>query len=148
MICQENVTLIVTTCKLVEGPRPKCEQFWPGEVGDKVAQHIANARDITVEPIETTLLTDHLVLRKFKVTDKVFGRKDMIVQQLHYIGWPDHGVPTGASMTSFSLMLDMFVMHLLKTEKNNEKTIVHCSAGIGRTGTTIALAHLMINTWA
>lgn len=37
MICQENVTLIVTTCKLVEGVRPKCEQFWPGDADDKVA---------------------------------------------------------------------------------------------------------------
>lgn len=70
------------------------------------------------------------------------------MKQLHYTGWPDHGVPTGASMESFTLMLDMFVEHVLTTGGADEKSIVHCSAGIGRTGTTIALAHLLVNTWA
>jgi len=36
---------------------------------------------------------------------------------------------------------------LLESEES-EKAIVHCSAGIGRTGTTIGLAHLIINLYA
>ena len=71
----------------------------------------------------------------------------MLVQQLHYTGWPDHGVPSGATMDSFSQMLDLFVIHLLSSDPS-EKSIVHCSAGIGRTGTTIGLAHMLVNTWA
>ena len=34
MVSQENVTLIVTTCKEVENGRHKCHKFWPSDVGD------------------------------------------------------------------------------------------------------------------
>ena len=70
--------------------------------------------------------------------------QNLPIVQLHYTGWPDHGVPSGDSMESFSTMLDAYIAHLLA--KN--KAIVHCSAGVGRTGTTIALGHLIVNLWA
>lgn len=66
---------------------------------------------------------------------------------MHYIGWPDHGVPTGDSIEDFKLMLEDFI-NLVLNSALDEKAIVHCSAGIGRTGTTIALLQLIINTCA
>ena len=59
------------------------------------------------------------------------------------MGWPDHGVPSGDSMDSFRTMLDEFLIYLLTPAYANHKAIVHCSAGVGRTGTTIALSHLI-----
>ena len=79
--------------------------------------------------------------------DEFTGTKQREVKQLHYSGWPDHGVPSGKTMESFKTMMDYFIWTILTTSKE-EKIIVHCSAGIGRTGTTIGLAHLILNTWA
>lgn len=47
-------------------------------------------------------------------------------------------------MQDFSLLLSEFI-HMIITSQNNEKAVVHCSAGIGRTGTTIALMENIIN---
>lgn len=69
------------------------------------------------------------------------------VTQLHFIGWPDHGVPDGQAMDDFSSMLDRFIDWNLKSAPT-EKAIVHCSAGIGRTGTTISLMETIINICA
>lgn len=66
---------------------------------------------------------------------------------MHFIGWPDHGVPKGESIEDFNLLIGEFISMILNSEKE-EKAIVHCSAGIGRTGTTIALLHLIINICA
>jgi protein tyrosine phosphatase len=146
MVSQEEVCLIVTTCNLVEGERKKCEKFWPDPSSDPLS-HQFKPKKISVEFISEEKLTNHLVVRKFKLNDSEFRRKDMIVKQLHYTGWPDHGVPSGTTMESFSAMLDLFVDFLLQQDLS-KKAIIHCSAGIGRTGTTIGLAHLLINTWA
>lgn len=62
---------------------------------------------------------------------------------MQYLGWPDHGVPTGASMEDFTLMLEALIQMLLNSSAE-EKAVIHCSAGVGRTGTTAALAHLLI----
>lgn len=56
-------------------------------------------------------------------------------------------MPDGEAVQDFGLMLDHFVDWVLKS-KDNEKAIVHCSAGIGRTGTTISLMELLINVHA
>jgi protein tyrosine phosphatase len=70
--------MIVTTCNLVEGTRAKCEKFWPDAAGDSVAKKI-DAKSIKVELIEEIALTQHLILRKFKLNDPAFNRKDMVV---------------------------------------------------------------------
>jgi len=44
-------------------------------------------------------------------------------------------------------MFEILTYMLLASEPN-EKAIVHCSAGIGRTGTTIGLTHLIVSLWA
>jgi hypothetical protein len=42
----------------------------------------------------------------------------VITKQLHYIGWPDHGVPTGESINDFSTMLDAFIDMIITSEAN------------------------------
>lgn len=69
--------------------------------------------------------------------------------QVHFTGWPDHGVPKNeAAIDSFEKMLEICLMQLLAGDATNERMVIHCSAGVGRTGTTAALMHLITNLWA
>ena len=145
MIVQENVTLVVSTCNLIEDGRSKCEKYWPS-AGKEFKFTLGEG--IKVEGKSEEQLSPTLVLRKFLVEDPITGIQKREVRQLHYTGWPDHGVPKGeANLESFKNMMDYFIWAIL-TSAPDEKLVVHCSAGIGRTGTTIGLAHLILNTWA
>lgn len=65
---------------------------------------------------------------------------ERIVYHFIYKRWPDFGVPALEDLESF------FTLMRLSQEKNASRTnprIVHCSAGVGRSGTFIALEHLM-----
>lgn len=60
------------------------------------------------------------------------------VKLYHFTGWPDFGVPqSGSSLLSF--------IQVIKSDKKlkGKTAVVHCSAGVGRTGTFIALHTLM-----
>lgn len=145
MIVQENVSLVISVCNLFEDNRPKCEKYWPDD--KETVRHLKSS-GIVVTPSSIEQLSQHLTLRKMIVDDELTQTKQREVQHLHYTGWPDHGVPSGQkNLESFKNMIDYFIWTILKSDQS-QKIIVHCSAGIGRTGTTIGLAHLILNTWA
>ena len=64
------------------------------------------------------------------------------MKQIQFVDWPDHGVPDDPS----HFLEFLFRINKLKNELDLEKpTIVHCSAGVGRTGVTISLDYALEN---
>ena len=55
---------------------------------------------------------------------------------LHYLSWPDHGVPRFPSSIIFTIEV---LNETLNRSHHHPKTLVHCMAGVGRTGTFIAI---------
>ena len=61
------------------------------------------------------------------------------VTLFHYLAWPDHGVPANA------ISMVNFIKRVRKTHpySRQDLLLVHCSAGVGRTGTFITLDSMM-----
>jgi len=100
--------MIVTTCKLEEGGRPKCAKFWP-EQGEDFAK-ILNVEGMHVVQTKSEEISNFNTRRTFKVTDN--GKSHEVIQ-IHYKGWPDHGVPTNESLSSFEQMLYEYIEWLI-----------------------------------
>ncbi|NWS50870.1 PTN3 phosphatase, partial [Probosciger aterrimus] len=59
------------------------------------------------------------------------------VTHLQYVAWPDHGVPDD------SMDFLEFVACMRPKRVKNEPVLVHCSAGIGRTGVLVTMETAM-----
>nr|XP_022303636.1 receptor-type tyrosine-protein phosphatase alpha-like isoform X2 [Crassostrea virginica] len=126
MIWQEGVTTIVCLTNLKEGVKNKCNQYWPN-INDKL-----QARDITVRNVEEKMYAENII-RKFKIYNNA-NEQDRPVTMYHYTTWADHGVADPLSLVVFHRQV------MKATAQSTGKyTLVHCSAGVGRTGTYIAL---------
>ncbi|XP_041426759.1 receptor-type tyrosine-protein phosphatase T-like isoform X2 [Xenopus laevis] len=128
MVWQEKSSVIVMLTGLEEQNKVKCERYWPEE--------IQTYGDIRVS-VESTTQTGAFVTRSFTL-QKVGGSAQRTVEQLHYLQWPDHGVPS----KSAGLLQLIEQMNKCKLPGSGP-VIVHCSAGIGRTGTLLALDILL-----
>ncbi|XP_056003708.1 multiple epidermal growth factor-like domains protein 6 [Ostrea edulis] len=127
MIVQENVSQIVMLTNLKEGLKTKCEQYWPENEECRKFSNLV----ITSKSVNTYA---YYIVRRLTLTTKETSRT---VVQFHYTHWPDHGTPD-------PLHLNVFQSHVMRTNSSTDKPIlVHCSAGIGRTGTFIALDALI-----
>ena len=62
---------------------------------------------------------------------------------IQWTGWPDHGVPVDSEHEIIKALLDKLLDFYLKKQAG-KKIVVHCSAGVGRTGTLIALFNLTL----
>ncbi|XP_061166269.1 receptor-type tyrosine-protein phosphatase epsilon-like [Saccostrea echinata] len=126
MIWQENVNQLVMLTNLKEGNKTKCSKYWPD---------LHQTTTFGVVSIQSEEEHEYACynIRKFRVTHQGI-KKSRVVTQYHYTAWPDHGVPE-------LLCLVVFHDHVTRTayQQNSGPTLVHCSAGIGRTGTYIAI---------
>ncbi|NXR16483.1 PTPRM phosphatase, partial [Cinclus mexicanus] len=129
MVWQEKTSVIVMLTGLVEQNKIKCEQYWPEQ-----EQVYGN---ITVT-LNNTWTTTGLVKRIFCL-QKAGCALPRAVEQFHYLLWPDHGVPRNPSQ----LLCLVEVVNKRVLEAPTGPVLVHCSAGIGRTGTFIALDFLL-----
>ena len=62
------------------------------------------------------------------------------VRQFHFTSWPDHGVPDFPT-AMLTMIRTVRVYHY--TQSNTGPMVVHCSAGVGRTGTFIVIDSML-----
>ncbi|XP_030368581.1 receptor-type tyrosine-protein phosphatase kappa-like isoform X3 [Strigops habroptila] len=129
MVWQEKTSVIVMLTGLVEQNKTKCEQYWPEQ------EQVYG--DFTVT-LHNTRTTTGLVTRIFSL-QKAGCALPRVVEQFHYLLWPDHGVPRNSAQ----LLCLVDVVNKRASEAPAGPVLVHCSAGIGRTGTFIALDFLL-----
>ncbi|XP_075882657.1 tyrosine-protein phosphatase non-receptor type 11b isoform X3 [Nelusetta ayraudi] len=129
MLYQENTHVIVMTTKEVERSRNKCVRYWPDLHGTKEFGKLL-VRNVDERPAQD------YILRKLEVTR--LDRKEPLRYMWHfqYLSWPDHGVPDKPGGVLW------FLEEVNRTQSSIPDTgpiVVHCSAGIGRTGTIIVV---------
>ncbi|KAM6358633.1 receptor-type tyrosine-protein phosphatase eta isoform 1-T1 [Alca torda] len=131
MIWERNIYSIVMLTKCVEQARTKCEQYWP----DKQSKTYG---DIIVTMVSEIVLPEWTI-RDFTV-EKSNTPESHTVRQFHFTSWPDHGVP---ETTDLLISFRHLVHEYSSQNPIDSPTLVHCSAGVGRTGTFIAIDRLI-----
>ncbi|XP_060016054.1 receptor-type tyrosine-protein phosphatase eta [Lagenorhynchus albirostris] len=131
MVWEKNVYAIVMLTKCVEQGRTKCEEYWPS----KQAQDYG---DIMVA------MTSEIVLPEWTIRDftvqNIQTSESHTLRQFHFTSWPDHGVP---DTTDLLINFRYLVRDYMKQSPPESPILVHCSAGVGRTGTFIAIDRLI-----
>ncbi|KAJ8031933.1 Tyrosine-protein phosphatase 10D [Holothuria leucospilota] len=129
LVWEQGASIIVMVTQLMENGKIKCHQYWPdeGEGPVRYGEIVVNPMKVQKEQLWT--------IRKFQITK---GPVTRTVTHFNFIAWPDHGVPERPDD------LIKFVQAVRECKKMDGKpVVVHCSAGVGRTGTFISLDHLM-----
>ncbi|RUS84290.1 hypothetical protein EGW08_007934, partial [Elysia chlorotica] len=139
MVWHNKTRVIVMTTRTIERSRMKCGQYWPNEAdSDEQFQEFIVYNNSIIEGKDFT--ESHLMLHNTNT-----GESRELVH-LQFTSWPDYGVPPAAPFLDF-LFKVRAVQESATKEVGSEWTghplgppiVVHCSAGIGRTGTFITV---------
>ncbi|XP_078324907.1 receptor-type tyrosine-protein phosphatase alpha-like [Crassostrea virginica] len=129
MIWQENICIVVALTNIIENGKEKCHQYWPdsdknSHIGKFVIRQ-QNRKDYSF-----------YCIRYWSVLNRK-TKEERTVVQFHFREWPDHGAPEHISLITFQAHV--------RREKSRMvgKILVHCSAGVGRTGTFLAVDSLL-----
>ncbi|XP_077465095.1 tyrosine-protein phosphatase non-receptor type 11b isoform X2 [Stigmatopora argus] len=129
MVHQENTHVIVMTTKEMERGRNKCVCYWPN-LHTSVEFGRVLVRNVDERPAQD------YILRKLELTRLDRREPLRYIWHYQYLSWPDHGVPNEPGGVLW------FLEEINRTQRNIPESgpiVVHCSAGIGRTGTIIVI---------
>ncbi|TKC46687.1 hypothetical protein EI555_018689 [Monodon monoceros] len=128
MIWEQKATVIVMVTRCEEGNKNKCALYWPlMEEGSRVFG------DVIVEINEHKRCPDYII-QKLTIANRKEKATGRAVTHIQFTSWPDHGVPE-----------DPHLLLKLRRRVNafsnffSGPVVVHCSAGVGRTGTYIGI---------
>ncbi|KAJ7426655.1 hypothetical protein WISP_13897 [Willisornis vidua] len=132
LVWEQNVCNIIMLTVCMENGRVLCDHYWPSE-----------SAPVSYGQVQVHLLmessSEEWTMREFKLWHEGL-EAERYVSHLHYTAWPDHGIPE--STTSIMTFRELVREHIQST-RDSGPTLVHCSAGVGRTGTFIALDRLL-----
>jgi len=144
MVWQKMCPVIVSLNRLVEGGQKKGDPYWPaGEDGSSESYgdiYVTLLSSVECASLET-------VIRHMRIVNtsepSAFPRD---VFQLHYLGWPDFGVPVSSRpIRELAHLTDMYRYFANNHLQLNGPCVVHCSAGVGRTGSFMSMMCVMEN---
>ncbi|CAK9831814.1 Tyrosine-protein phosphatase non-receptor type 11 [Anthophora retusa] len=142
MVYQENTRVIVMTTKEMERGKNKCARYWPEE--GEVTEY---GGEWKVRALSRTSTADY-TLREFLLHgNKPCFSESRRIYHYHFQAWPDHGVPSDPGcvlnfLHDVNARQESIAASLAssgQTVPNIGPILVHCSAGIGRTGTFIVI---------
>ncbi|XP_075922205.1 tyrosine-protein phosphatase non-receptor type 4 isoform X3 [Petromyzon marinus] len=125
MVWEQGCSLVIMLTTLTERGRPKCHQYWPDLPGSETYGGFFVLCDSEEE-------SEASIERKLTLRN-VENNEERGVTQLQYVAWPDHGVPDDSSHFLG------FVRDVRTRRDHAQPVVVHCSAGIGRTGVLITM---------
>ena len=133
-----NITAIIMLCKLEEDGKEKCVEYWEPEKKDILESVNDSIESIFKINYTTEDINEDITIRICRVINKKTN-EEREIQQIHYGGWPDHEIPKDIQMVYGNIL---FMFNIVDKFIGNSPICVHCSAGVGRTGTFIALYNL------
>ncbi|KAL5106509.1 hypothetical protein TcWFU_000328 [Taenia crassiceps] len=137
MVCEQRCPLIIMLCQFTEGGKEKCAQYWP-------------------EDLTQTFKSENRSVEVWKESEEHFGEVTCRQLRIHpsseaspwtvthfqFMDWVDYGVPNMESFYNFVNFQNNFLAnHPIGNEYG--PTVMHCSAGVGRTGTFMAARFLL-----
>lgn len=129
VVFDNRITVILMLTRLVEKCKPKCSNYWFGARDDGCHWPLSNGLVVRVVKPEKDVpgTRGELKKRVFEIFEE--GKEDEAHRVAHYRypEWQDGGVPTDSNVFIMLMIIAMGAYRVL----------VHCSAGVGRTGAVI-----------
>lgn len=133
--------------KTHDAMREKCFPYYPRTASDspilikkskEFGDDLTGAVHLVSSRYDSSART---TIRELRLEIEEGGKKsEKKIWHLLFEGWPDFGVPDGEEKSAMLKLIDLSAR--LNTAGTESPRVVHCSAGVGRTGTFIALDYL------
>ena len=138
MVIFHKINLIIMLSNIIEEGREKSECYWPIDKEKDLILQNENNEKISISLINEKIeIQDSLLIRTLKINE------EKEITQIHILCWNDHDIIKDELL--FKKILNFLINNINDNRINfpDIPILIHCSAGVGRTGTFIAIYQII-----